>query len=72
MTTVLTIIVMFGIISTLRTYKKCKRQNISFNPYEAHSVIEFLGMVLFGIVLLSMIFYIIGLMALIVQLLIFK
>jgi hypothetical protein len=66
---VLTIIVMFGIISTLRTYKKCKRQNISFNPYEAHSFIEFLGMVLFGIVLLSMIFYII---ALIVQLLIFK
>jgi len=69
MKAVLTIIVMFGIISTLRTYKKCKRQNISFNPYEAHSVIEFLGMVLFGIVLLSMIFYIIGL---IVQLLIFK
>jgi len=69
MTTVLTIIVMFGIISTLRTYKKCKRQNTPFNPYEAHSVIEFLGMVLFGIVLLSMIFYIIGL---IVQLLIFK
>ena len=69
MKSVLTIIVMFGIISTLRTYKKCKRQNISFNPYEAHSVIEFLGMVLFGIVLLSMIFYIIGL---IVQLLIFK
>ena len=69
MKVVLTIIVMFGIISTLRTYKKCKRQNISFNPYEAHSVIEFLGMVLFGIVLLSMIFYIIGL---IVQLLIFK
>jgi hypothetical protein len=66
MKAVLTIIVMFGIISTLRTYKKCKRQNISFNPY------EFLGMVLFGIVLLSMIFYIIGLMALIVQLLIFK
>jgi hypothetical protein len=62
MITLSTLILLYGIISTYRTYRKCKKENTPFDPFKAHSFLEFLGVIVFFVSSILMIGFIAALM----------
>jgi hypothetical protein len=56
MITLLTLTLLWGLISTYRLHKECKKNNISFNPLEK-TFLDFLGFIFSFAILITLIIY---------------